>query len=92
MVTEDFAQIVLSLDASVVAEVSPCSSFRYSFLYRLSFVWYMFQEASLLLYLALLKKLRQVCVPPRRFVLCFDCSAWASLFYGFTADLSESID
>jgi len=84
MVTEDFAQIVLSLDASVVAEVSPCSSFRYSFCIG--------QEASLLLYLALLKKLRQVCVPPRRFVLCFDCSAWASLFYGFTADLSESID
>jgi len=25
-------------------------------------------------------------------ILCFDCSAWASLFYGFTADVSESID
>jgi len=37
-------------------------------------------------------KIRQACVPPRRFVLRFDCSAWASHFYGFTADVSESID
>jgi len=30
-------------------------------------------------------KIRWGCVPPGGFVLCFDCSAWANLFYGFTA-------
>jgi len=37
-------------------------------------------------------KVRQGCVLPRGFVLCFDCSAWASPFYGLTADVSESIN
>jgi len=29
---------------------------------------------------ALAFKIRQVCVRTRRLVLCFDCSAWTSLF------------
>jgi len=41
---------------------------------------------------ALAFKIPQACVPPGRFVLCFDCSAWASQFYGFTAVVRESID
>jgi len=30
-------------------------------------------------------KIARVC-STKRLVLCFQCSAWASLFYGFTAD------
>jgi len=62
MVAGDFAKILLSLDASVVYSMllqKQAQALRVdnliSFLYRLSFVWYKFQEDSLLLYLALLK-------------------------------------
>jgi len=62
MVVGDFAKILLSLDAFAVDSMllqKLVQALRFdiliSFLYRLSFVWYKFQEASLLLYLALLK-------------------------------------
>jgi len=62
MVAGDFAKILLSLDAFAVDSMllqKLVQALRFdiliSFLYRLSFVWYKFQEASLLLYLALLK-------------------------------------
>jgi len=62
MVAWDFAKILLSLDASAVDSIllqKLAHSLRLdiiiSFLYRLSFVWYKFQENSLLLYLAPLK-------------------------------------
>jgi len=55
------AKILLSLDASAVDPMlleKLAHSLRFdrliSFLYKLSFVWYMFQEASLLLYLLVL--------------------------------------
>jgi len=55
MVAGDFAKILLSLDASAVDSMllqKLVHSLRFyvliSFLYSLSFVWYMFQEASLL--------------------------------------------
>jgi len=34
-------------------------------------------------------KVCQGCVPPWRFVHCFDSSAWTSPFYGLTADVSN---
>jgi len=62
MVAGDFAKILLSLDASAVDSMllqKLAQALRIdiliNFLYRLSFVWYKFQEDSLLLYLALLK-------------------------------------
>jgi len=58
----DFAKILLSLDPSAVDSIllqKFTQALRFgiliSFLYRLSFVWYKFQEDSLLLYLAVLK-------------------------------------
>jgi len=57
-----------------------------SFLYKLSFVFVVLEVSS-----ALAFKICHGCVPPRRFLLCFHCSVWASLFYGFTADVSECI-
>jgi len=62
MVAGDFSKILLSLDAFAVDSMllqKLAQALRIdiliSFLYRLSFVWYKFQEDSLLLYLALLK-------------------------------------
>jgi len=62
MVAGDFAKIPLSLDASAVDSMllqKLAHALRFdiliSFLHRLSFVWYNFQDDSLLLYLALLK-------------------------------------
>jgi len=62
MVAGDFAKILLSLDAFAADSMllqKLSHSLRFdiliSFLYRLNFLWYMFQEDSLLLYLALLK-------------------------------------
>jgi len=62
MVAGDFAKILLSLDASAVDSMllqKLAHALRFgiliSFLYRLSFEWYKFQEDSLLLYLSLLK-------------------------------------
>jgi len=62
MVAGDFAKILLSLDASaedsiLLQKLAQALRFniRISLLYRLSFIWYKFQEDSLLLYLALLK-------------------------------------
>jgi len=62
MVAGAFARILLSLDASAVDSMllqKLAQALRFdiliSYLYRLSFVWYKFQEDSLLLYLALLK-------------------------------------
>jgi len=62
MVAGGFAKILLSLDASAVDSMllqKLAQALRIdiliNFLYRLSFVWYKFQEDSLLLYLALLK-------------------------------------
>jgi len=62
MVAGDFTKILLSLDASAVDSM-PLQKLAHAlrfdilifFLYRLTFVWYKFQEDSLLLYLALLK-------------------------------------
>jgi len=57
MVAWDFAKILLSLDASAVDSMllqKLAQALRFDilipFLYRLSFVWYKFQEDSLLLY------------------------------------------
>jgi len=57
MVAGDFAKILLSLNASAVDFIllqKVAHSLRFDiliyFLHRLNFVWYMFQEASLLLY------------------------------------------
>jgi len=62
MVAEDFAKILLSLDASAVDSLllqQFAHALRFdiliSYLYRLIFVWYKFQEDSLLLCLAQLK-------------------------------------
>jgi len=57
MVAGDFAKILLSLDAMLLQKLAQALRFDIliSFLYRLSFVWYKFQEDTLLLYLALLK-------------------------------------
>jgi len=62
MVAGAFARVLLSLDASAVdsmllQKLAQALHFDIliSFLYRLSFVWYKFQEDSLLLYFALLK-------------------------------------
>jgi len=61
MVAGDFSKILLSLDASAVdvmlLQHSFCFDILISFLFGLMFLWYMLQEASLLLYLALLNKL-----------------------------------
>jgi len=62
MVAGDFAKIRLCLDASAADSMllqKLARALRFdiliSFLYRHSFLWYKFQEDSLLLYLALLK-------------------------------------
>jgi len=62
MVAGVFARILLSLDTYAVDSMllqKLAQALRFDiliyFLYRLSFVWYKFQEDSLLLYLALLK-------------------------------------
>jgi len=62
MVAGDFAKIPLSLAASAVDSMllqKLAHALRFdiliSFLHRLSFVWYKFQEDSLMFYLALLK-------------------------------------
>jgi len=41
---------------------------------------------------ALAFKIRQGCVKPERLVLCFGCSDRTSLFYGFTADVSDYVN
>jgi len=62
MVAGNFVKILLSMDAPAVDSMlmrKLAQVLRFDilkpFLYRLSFVWYKFQEDSLLLYLALLK-------------------------------------